>query len=162
MSRRRRKRLRRSRRDRKQGRALDSRDYARLAAEAASEKKAEDIVAIDVGELLVVTDYFVICTGRNDRQVRTIAEEVEFKLKQAGLPAIGVEGAEEGTWVLIDFVDVVVHVFQPEERDFYRLEKLWGDAPRLGLPEEVTGSAERLAGADTPDVDAYHSGTAVP
>jgi hypothetical protein len=70
-------RLRRPCRDRKQGRALDSSDFARLAAEAASDKKAEDIVVMDVAELLVVTDYFVICTGRNDRQVRTIAEEVE-------------------------------------------------------------------------------------
>lgn len=89
----------------------------------------------------MVTDYFVICTGRNDRQVRTIAEEVEVRMKHAGLPAIGVEGADEGKWVLIDFVDVVVHVFQPAERDFYRLERLWSDAPRLSLPEEATGEA---------------------
>ncbi len=124
---------------RKQGRALEAREYALLAAEAASDKKAEEIVVMDVGELLVVTDYFVICTGRNDRQVRTIAEEVEARLKQAGLRPIGVEGADEGKWVLVDFVDVVVHVFQPEERDFYRLEKLWGEAKRLALPESVTG-----------------------
>ncbi|HET6498611.1 MAG TPA: ribosome silencing factor, partial [Coriobacteriia bacterium] len=116
-----------------------------MAAEAASDKKAEDIVAIDVAELLVVTDYFVICTGRNDRQVRTIAEEVEARLKNAGLRAIGVEGAGEGTWVLIDFADVVVHVFQPQERDFYRLEKLWSDAPRLPLPEAVAGAVSTPA-----------------
>lgn len=127
---------------RRQGRALDSRAYALLAAEAASEKKAEAITAIDVGELLIVTDYFVICTGRNDRQVRTIAEEVEVRMKKAGLPPIGVEGAEEGKWVLIDFADVVVHVFQPEEREFYRLEKLWSDAPRLDLPASVTGDRD--------------------
>jgi ribosome-associated protein len=120
-----------------------------LAAEAASDKKAEDIVAIDVAELLVVTDYFVICTGRNDRQVRTIAEEVEVRMKHAGLPAIGVEGADEGKWVLIDFVDVVVHVFQPAERDFYRLEKLWSDAPRLSLPEEIAGGAPAAQGEET-------------
>lgn len=115
-----------------------------LAAETASEKKAEDIVAINVAELLVVTDYFVICTGRNDRHVRTIAEEVEAQLKTAGLRPIGVEGADEGKWVLIDFVDVVVHVFQQAERDFYRLEKLWSDAPRLTLPETVTGPVPDL------------------
>ena len=116
-------------------------DLALMAARAAAEKKATDIVALDVAKLLVVTDYFIICTGNTDRQVRTIAEEVEITLKRAGFPAIGVEGEAEGKWVLIDFVDVVVHVFQPEERDFYRLEKLWSDAPRLELPEDVTGEA---------------------
>jgi ribosome-associated protein len=115
-----------------------------------------------VGELLVVTDYFVICTGRNDRQVRTIAEEVELKLKQAGLPAIGVEGADEGKWVLIDFADVVVHVFQREERDFYRLEKLWGDAPRLSLPEEVTGRPARPDGSEFSEDTASEPGDAAP
>jgi len=98
-----------------------------------------------------VTDYFVICTARNDRQVRTIAEEVELKLKQAGLPAIGVEGAEEGKWVLIDFADVVVHVFQPDERDFYRLEKLWSDAPRLSLPAEVVNATSTAVAAREED-----------
>ena len=127
--------------------ALDSREYAVLAAQAASDKKAEEIIAFDVGELLVVTDFFVICNGRNDRHVRTIAEEVQVQMKQAGLPAIGVEGAEEGKWILIDFVDVVVHVFQPGEREFYRLEKLWSDAPRLTLPEGVTGSGAQSAPA---------------
>lgn len=148
-------------RARRQGISLESKEYALIAAEAASEKKAEDIVAIDVGELLVVTDYFVICTGRNDRQVRTIAEEVEVHMKRAGLPAIGVEGADEGKWVLIDFADVVVHVFQPEERDFYRLEKLWGDAPRLALPAEIAepslgahgGHATSVSGRDVSDVE---------
>jgi ribosome-associated protein len=115
-----------------------------------------------VGGLLVVTDYFVICTGRNDRQVRTIAEEVELALKQAGLPAIGVEGADEGKWVLVDFADVVLHVFQPEERDFYRLEKLWGDAPRLSLPEEVTGRPARPDGSEVSEDTASEPGDAAP
>ncbi|MDP2181442.1 MAG: ribosome silencing factor [Actinomycetota bacterium] len=136
--------------DRKRAIELNSKDYALLAAEAASDKKAADIVAIDVAELLVVTDYFVICTGNNDRQVRTIADEVESKLKQAGLPAIGIEGREEGKWLLLDFVDVVVHVFQPAERDFYRLEKLWGEAKSLELPESVTGPVPIPAKAPTP------------
>jgi len=123
-----------------EGIALESKEIALLAAEAASDKKAEDILAIEVAELLVVTDYFVICTGRTDRQVRTIADEVEERLRErAGIKPIGREGAEEGRWVLLDFADVVVHVFQPAERDFYRLEKLWSDAPRLELPESVTG-----------------------
>lgn len=95
-----------------------------------------------MAELLVITDYFVICTGSNDRQVKVIAEEVEKRLKEAGLPAVGREGEREAQWILLDFGDVVVHVFQPAEREFYRLEKLWGTAPRLDLPESVTGPAE--------------------
>ncbi len=116
-----------------------SQEWAEIAAIAASDKKAEDIIAIDVHELLVVTDYFVICTGRNDRQVRVIADEIEDQLREkGGIKPIGREGADEGKWLLLDFGDLVIHVFQPEERDFYRLEKLWGDAPRLALPAEVT------------------------
>jgi len=115
---------------------------ALVAAEAASEKKAEDIVVIDVADLLVVTDYFIICTGRSDRQVRTIADEVEEMLRErAGIKSIGREGDEDGRWVLLDFVDIVLHVFQPEDREFYRLEKLWSDAPRLELPESLNVSA---------------------
>lgn len=126
----------------------DSKEIALMAAAAAAEKKAADILVLDVAELLVVTDYFVICTGSTDRQVRSIAEEIEMVLKRDGLPAIGIEGEAEGKWVLIDFVDVVVHVFTPEERDFYRLEKLWNQAPRLELPEEITGPATVHVAAD--------------
>jgi len=92
---------------------------------------------IDLHELLVITDYFVIATGNNDRQVKTIAEEIEKRLKEAGLPAIGREGEQQATWILLDFGDVVVHVFQPAEREYYRLEKLWGDAPREPLPLSI-------------------------
>ena len=121
-----------------EGTNVDSKDIALLAAEAASDKKAEDIVALDVSELLVVTEYFVIATGRTNIQVRAIADEVEEQLRvKAGEKPIGREGAGEDKWVLLDYGDFVVHVFQPEERDFYRLEKLWGDAPRLELPESV-------------------------
>ncbi|MDP2232307.1 MAG: ribosome silencing factor [Actinomycetota bacterium] len=121
---------------------LESREIAVIAAEAASDKKATDILAIDVAQLLVVTDYFVICTGSNDRQVRSIADEVEEQIRvRCGLKPIGREGQSEGKWVLLDFVDVVVHVFQPDERGFYRLDKLWSDAPRLALPKTVEGRA---------------------
>jgi len=110
----------------------------------------------------VVTDYFVICTGRNDRQVRTIAEEVEVRMKRAGLPAIGIEGSDEGRWVLIDFVDVVVHVFQPAEREFYRLEKLWSDAPRLELPEQIVGPGGTPETPPAGDAEAKAPGTTKP
>ena len=85
-----------------------------------------------------MTDYFVIATGRTNIQVRAIADEVEEQLRErGGEKPIGREGAGEDKWVLLDYGDVVVHVFQPEERDFYRLEKLWGDAPRLELPDST-------------------------
>lgn len=114
---------------------LEPREIALLAAEAAAEKKAADIVVLDVAQTLVITSYFVIATGASDRQVRSIAEQVEDTLRErAGMKPIGREGEREGKWVLLDFADVVVHVFQPEERDFYRLDKLWSDAPRLELP----------------------------
>jgi len=105
-----------------------------MAAEAASDKKAEDIIALDVSQLLDVTEYFVIATGRTNVQVRAIADEVELQLREkAGEKPIGREGIGEDKWILLDYGDFVVHVFQPQERDFYRLEKLWGDAPRLEL-----------------------------
>lgn len=128
-----------------------SKEWARIAATAASDKKATDIIAIDVAELLVVTDYFVICTGNTDIQVRAIAEEVEDRLREeAGIKPIGREGVNEGKWILLDFADFVVHIFQPEERGFYRLETLWGDAPRLELPAEVGGaSASPAADSDS-------------
>lgn len=122
-----------------------------IAARAASDKKAEDIVAIDVAELLVITGCFVICTGRNDRQVRTIADEVEEQMRvQGGVKPIGREGVAEGKWVLLDFGDIVFHAFQPEEREFYRLERLWSDAPRIELPVDVTGPVAASASAEAP------------
>ena len=119
---------------------LSPQELARLAADAAAEKKATDIVAMDVADLLVVTDYFVIATGNTDIQVKAIADGVEDRLREdGGVKPIGREGRDEARWVLLDFGDLVVHVFQPEEREFYRLEKLWSDAPRVELPESVTG-----------------------
>ena len=126
----------------KQGIALESKELALIAAEAASDKKATDIVVVDVGELLVVTDFFVICTGATDRQVKAIADEVEDQVRErGGLKPIGREGAEEGKWILLDFADFVVHVFQPAERDFYRLEKRWDEAPTRPRPASVTGES---------------------
>ena len=128
---------------------LSTKDWATIAARAASDKRAADIIAIDVGELLVVTDYFVICTGNTDIQVKAIADEIEDKLREeGGIKPIGREGLSEAKWVLLDFGDLVVHVFQPEEREFYRLEKLWSDAPRLELPEDVVGPQAAETPAD--------------
>jgi len=130
------------------------RDWALIAARAASDKKATDIMAIEVASLLVVTDYFVIATGNTPIQVRAIADEIEERLREeAGLKPIGREGVSEGKWLLLDFADLVVHVFQPQERDFYRLEKLWGDAPRVALPADVVGRASLGPGPDAPEQD---------
>jgi ribosome-associated protein len=121
--------------------ALQIEQLARSAAEAAADKKAIDVVALKVADLLIVTDYFVIATGANDRQVKVIADTIEERLREAGVKPVGREGERENTWVLLDFGDLVVHVFQPEEREFYRLEKLWSDAPRLDLPPEVVNAS---------------------
>ncbi|MBQ6586448.1 MAG: ribosome silencing factor [Coriobacteriales bacterium] len=115
---------------------LTSREYALLAASAADAKKGSDIIIQDVSELLQITDYFVVVTGQNARQVDSIQEAVEEKLTQeAGLKPISIEGLDGLDWVLMDFGSIIVHVFQPDIRDFYRLETLWGDAPIVDLSE---------------------------
>lgn len=120
---------------------LEIKEYALLAAHAAAEKKASDVVVLDVAPSLVIVDYFVIASGATDRQVHAIADEIEAQLKAAGLRAIGREGEREAKWILLDFGDIVVHVFQPDEREFYRLEKLWNDTERLTLPSEITNAS---------------------
>ncbi len=118
----------------------------RVAAEAASDKLGSDIVAMRVSELLVVTDCFLLVTGATDRQVMAIVDEVEERLlREAGAKPIGREGTEDKRWVLLDYADLVVHVFQPDEREFYRLERLWSDAPRIELPD-IDPPAARLQG----------------
>ena len=127
----------------------DSRQWALIAAKAADEKKASDIVIQDVHDLISITDYFVIVTGRNDRQVDAIAEAVEDALREkAQAKPIGREGQGRCTWVLLDYGDIVVHVFQPELREFYRLETLWNDAPLVDVSEagiEAPEYSERVA-----------------
>jgi ribosome-associated protein len=123
----------------------------RRGAEAAAEKKATDVLALDVGQTLVVTDYFLIATGSNDRQVHAIADAIEDALREAGAKPIGREGERELKWVLLDYGDFVVHVFQAAEREFYRLEKLWSDAPRLDLPADVANATPGSASESEPE-----------
>ena len=104
---------------------------ATVAARAASAKLAEDVVVIDVSGQLVITDCFVIASAPNERQVGAIVDNVEEKMREAGTKPVRREGAREGRWVLLDFVDVVVHVQHTEERSFYSLERLWKDCPRI-------------------------------
>lgn len=103
-----------------------------VAARAADDKGAEDVVILEVGDVLVVADEFVVVSGANDRQVKAIVDEVERRVFDAGLSKpLRVEGRDERRWVLLDYGDVVVHVFLREARLFYELERLWGDVPRL-------------------------------
>ncbi|HEU5006080.1 MAG TPA: ribosome silencing factor [Jatrophihabitantaceae bacterium] len=104
-------------------------ELAQVAARAASDKLATDIVLIDVSERLAITDVFVIATGNNERQVEAIVDEVEEKLRQAGVKPVRREGRRDGRWVLLDYADIVVHVQHAEERVFYALERLWKDCP---------------------------------
>jgi len=121
----------------------------RIAANGAAEKKAMDVIAMYVAETLVVTDYFLIATGSNDRQVHAIADSIEDALREAGVKPRGREGEREMKWILLDYGDFVVHVFQPDERGFYRLEKLWSDAPVLNLPAEVANVTAPATETDT-------------
>lgn len=116
-----------------------SKALAVAAARVASAKQGGDIAILDVHELIVITDYFVIASGSSDRQVKTIVEEVEKALRAMGQRPVRREGETENRWVLLDYVDVVVHVFGEEEREYYDLERLWGDAPRV--PWEERGAA---------------------
>lgn len=104
---------------------------ARDIAARAADKKADDLVVLAMGDAVGYTDFFVLATGANVRQTQAIADEIQLKLRPRR-PA-RVEGEREGQWILLDYIDVVAHVFTPAARDFYRLEALWGDVPRVPL-----------------------------
>jgi ribosome-associated protein len=116
-----------------------ARELVRIAAVAADSKQAEDLVALDVSEPLPLTDIFLLASGRNERNVLAIAAEVEDQLNDAGVKTLRREGRAEGRWVLLDFGDLVVHVFHEEDRMYYSLERLWKDCPTvpLDLPTPV-------------------------
>ena len=108
-------------------------DLAKAAAEAAEDKLATKIVALDVSEQLALTDIFVLASAPNDRQVNAIVDGVEDKLRQLGVKPVRREGERDGRWVLLDFSDIVVHVQHEEEREYYQLERLWKDCPAIDL-----------------------------
>ena len=115
-----------------------------IAAAAAADKLATDIIAYDVSEQLVITDAFLLCSASNDRQVRAIVDEIEEKLRRVAAKPVRREGEREGRWVLLDYIDVVIHVQHAEERVFYALERLWKDCPRIPLPEPaIAGQANQ-------------------
>jgi ribosome-associated protein len=114
---------------------------ATVAAQAAASKLADDIVVIDVSEQLFITDLFVIASANNERQVNAIVDEVEEKMRVAGYKPARREGTREGKWVLLDYVDIVVHVQHQDERNFYALDRLWRDCPVV--PVELEDGADR-------------------
>ena len=108
-------------------------ELAKVAAQAAFDKQASEIVLLDVSDHLVITDLFLICTAQNERQVGAIVDAVEETLQERGARPIRREGEREGRWVLLDYFDFVVHVQQAEERSIYDLERLWRDCPHIPL-----------------------------
>ena len=129
-----------------------------MAVDAALARKAEDVAVLDLRGLSSATDYFVIATGRSDIHVRAVAEHVIESGKSRDVRPLHVEGLDEGRWVLLDYVDHVVHVFHPTVRDFYRLEELWGDAPSVsvgepGPPTDDSGHVTRDPGRPAGDAD---------
>ena len=117
-----------------------ARNLATVAAQAAADKKALDILVLDVSERLVITDCFVIASAPNERQVQAIVDNIEERMLAIGAKPVRREGAREGRWILLDFDDVVVHVQHTEERSFYGLERLWKDCPRMEFAEDGTVS----------------------
>ena len=119
---------------------MTSHELARRIAALADSKQATDIVALDVGEMLGYTDALVICTARNERLAKAIHDEVQVSLKKEdGLLPRRVEGLPEARWVLLDYLDCILHIFVPETRDLYRLDQLWGEAPAIEL--DLDGAA---------------------
>lgn len=111
--------------------ALTPRQLALLAAEVCDDKKAKQIIVLDVRKITSISDYFIVCSTSNERQARAIAEEMRMKLKEMGKREMGVEGMEDARWVLQDFGDIVLHIFHESQREFYDIEGLWADAKQV-------------------------------
>jgi len=122
--------------------SVRARELLTVAALAADSKQAEDLVGLDVSGPLPLTDIFFIATGRNERQVQAIAGEIEDKMIEAGAKPLRREGRAEGRWILLDFGDVIAHVFHEEERMYYSLERLWKDCPAIPIDLPVAKTAE--------------------
>lgn len=119
-----------------------------MLTRAALDKKACDLVVLDVREHTSIADYFIVCSGRSDRQVQSIAQGLEENAAEEGIKPFAIEGTQRGHWVLMDFSDVIVHVFYQPVREFYDLDGLWGHAPRARLPEAYVKLIEQFQIAD--------------
>ncbi|MDA8370603.1 MAG: ribosome silencing factor [Nocardiopsaceae bacterium] len=120
-------------------------ELVNIAAEAAADKLAQEIIAYDVSDQLIITDAFLLCSAPNDRQVRSIVDEVEERLREAGAKPVRREGERDGRWILLDYTEIIVHIQHEEERGHYGLERLWKDCPEIALPDRAKG---RPRGAD--------------
>ncbi|TYR82343.1 ribosome silencing factor [Priestia megaterium] len=116
---------------------MNQRDMLSLIVKAADDKKALDLVALDMQGISLVADYFVICHGNSDKQVQAIAREVKEKANEHDIQVKRMEGFEEARWVLVDLGNIVVHIFHKDDRGYYNLERLWGDAPSVNVQEEL-------------------------
>lgn len=116
---------------------MDNQELLKMAVKAADDKRAEDILALDMKGISLIADYFIICHGNSDKQVQAIAREIKEKAQENGYDVKRMEGFDEATWVLIDIGDVVAHVFHRDERSYYNLERLWGDAPQVDILSEL-------------------------
>ena len=128
--------------------AITSWEKTLLLTRFALEKKAYDLVVLEVRELTSIADYFILCSGRSDRQVQSIAQGLDENGREEGFKPFAVEGMQRGHWVLMDFSDVIVHVFYEPVREFYDLDGLWGHAPRAKLPEAYAKLVDEFQLAD--------------
>lgn len=127
---------------------LSSWDKTLLLTRAALDRKACDLVVLEVSEFTSIADYFIVCSGRSDRQVQSIAQGLEDDGSEAGVKPFAVEGTQRGHWVLMDFSDVIVHIFYEPVRQFYDLDGLWGHAPRAKLPAAYAKLVQEFQIAD--------------
>jgi ribosome-associated protein len=133
--------------------SAEARETALLAAQAAADKLATDVSIVDVSDRLAITDAFVLASAPNERQVQSIVDEVEERLREHGVKPVRREGVAEARWVLLDFVDVVVHVQHAEERAYYALERLWKDCPTIPFVDRAAPPAPGAPAASTPAPD---------
>ena len=117
---------------------MDIKEKVKIAVKALDDKKAVDIKVIEVTEVSSLADYFVICTGNSNTHIKSLSGEVEFKLGEMGIHPLGNDGYDSGIWIVMDYESVMVHIFNREQRDFFKLEKLWADAEDISIENIVT------------------------
>ncbi|WP_448620482.1 ribosome silencing factor [Geodermatophilus sp. URMC 65] len=142
--------------------STEARETALLAAQAAADKLATDVAIVDVSERLAITDAFVLASAPNERQVQAIVDEVEERLRQHGVKPVRREGVAEARWVLLDFIDVVVHVQHAEERAYYALERLWKDCPTIPFVDRAAPRSDGATGTATLSADDVDPASADP
>jgi len=119
-----------------------------LCVKAALKKKAFDLIILDIKEISSFADYFILCSGNSNRQVQAIASSIEHDLKKKEIYPLGIEGFNEGKWILLDYDDIIIHIFYHPIREFYELERLWADAPRIELEDESKEKTEERSSSD--------------